>query len=460
MRSNVAWFGARQLASAFRAARAGAKGRRSRFAGLLLCLALSALVACSSSPPQTTHQQPTVTPTASPTASLPAPAPLTRDLRLQVVNGIIRHMSLDQELGQLFIVEYTYPDANHPDLPNMIGSMGAGGVILYKSMNIESIAQMQQLTRAMQSTARIPLIIGADEEGGGDDQTDGIFGPHPTELEIGQTGDPAVAGQYGSRLASELRQLGMNADFAPVVDVLNRKVAWIRAFSYSPTTVSQLGAAEVDAMQSDGVMACLKHFPGLGATTVNPHMGLPIINSSRQYIEQMDLAPYRALMSHHPAMIMTTDLIMTALDPTMPAELSYPIVTGVLRNEIGYDGVVVTDALYMGGISEHYSMSEAGVLAIEAGNDMLEGPWNTEQMSLMVGALRDAVHAGKITKARIDESVRRILLLKQRFGMLPIRPTPSRATAGAQTALVLPAGTPLGDAIVPRTAIAEGRAGM
>lgn len=431
---------------------------RRRLAAALLCLCVSALVACASSA-HTTHHSPAATPTTIPsTAGQPVPTVIARDWPLQVVNNMIGNMTLDQELGQLFIVEYLYPDANHPDLQNMIGTMGAGGVILYKSMNIESIAQMRQLTHTMQATARIPLIIGADEEGGGDDQTDQIFGPHPSEWQIGQTGDPKVASQFGGRLASELKQLGMNADFAPVVDVLNRSVAWLRAFSYSADTVSQLGGAEMDALQSQGVMACLKHFPGLGATTVNPHTALPVINSSRQYIEQVDLAPYRALMSHHPAMIMTTDLLMPALDPSMPAELSYPIVTGVLRNEIGYDGVVVTDALYMAGISDHYSMAQAGVLAIEAGNDMLEGPWNTYQMATMISALRDAVHSGQLSKSRIDQSVRRILLLKQRFGMLASPTMPPRVQPGGagQTALVVPSA-PLASAILRRGDVADSR---
>lgn len=357
-----------------------------------------------------------------------------------IVNGIIRRMTLDQELGQLFIVEYLYTDPNHPDLHEMIGHLGAGGVILYKSMNIKGIAQMRQLTGAMQSAARIPLLIGADEEGGGDDQTDGVFGSHPTAWDIGQTGDSKVAGQNATRIAKELKQLGMNTDFAPVVDVLDPSRAWIRAFSRSPQMVSRMGAAQVDAMQRLGVMACLKHFPGLGAATVNPHKGLPVINSSREHIEQVDLAPYRALMAHHPAMIMTTDLLMPALDPKMPAELSYPIVTGILRNEIGYDGVVVTDALYMGGISEHFSMPEAGVLSIMAGNDMLEGPWDASQMAAMVSALRSAVHAGRISKARIDASVRRILLLKQRFGMLPVAHVSSTNSA-ERASPVAPAST-------------------
>jgi beta-N-acetylhexosaminidase len=405
---------------------AGRSPRRLAAPTAALCLALALLVACASSQAQTRLPRPTAT------APQDAPNPKAQvDTHLSVVSRILSRMTLDQELGQLFIVEYLYPDANHSDLQAMIGQMGAGGVILYESMNIYGVDQMRQLTQAMEHTARIPLILGADEEGGGDDQTDKIFGPHPTALQIGQTGDPRVAAQNAARIASELKQLGMNADFAPVVDVMGPDVAWTRSFSHSPAVVTQMGAAQVDAMQSAGVMACLKHFPGLGNTTVNPHHGLPVINSSRSYIEQNDLAPYRALMSHQPAMIMTTDLLMPALDPTMPAELSYPIVTGVLRNEIGYNGVVVTDALYMAGITDKYSMPEAGVLSIEAGNDMIEGPWNTDQMRAMIDALRSAVTSGRISKARIDQSVRRILLLKQRFGMLPSGPPPGIQDMGS-----------------------------
>ncbi|HEX6817997.1 MAG TPA: glycoside hydrolase family 3 N-terminal domain-containing protein [Ktedonobacterales bacterium] len=422
MRSKGALAGEWRRATGLLAERGIARARGRRLAVVLVWLVMAILAACSSSP-RTVQKRTGVDPSSSsPSPSLAGqhvPPPLLRDTRLRVVNAIISHMTLDQKLGQLFIVEYLYPDPNHPDLQNMISHLGAGGVILYKSMNIASVGQMQQLTSAMQAAASIPLIIGADEEGGGDEQIDGIFGPHPTEWQIGQTGDPQQAARLGAQLASELKQLGVNADFAPVVDVLDPRKIWIRPFSRSPTVVSQMGAAEVDAMQSAGVMACPKHFPGLGAALVNPHDGLPVITSSRQHIEQVDLAPYRALMAHHPAMIMTTDLLMPALDPTMPAELSYPIVTGILRDEIGYDGVVVTDALYMGGITDRYSMAEAGVLAILAGNDMLEGPWDTAQMSAMVDALRAAVQSGRLSTARIDASVRRILLLKQQYGLLP-----------------------------------------
>jgi beta-N-acetylhexosaminidase len=425
---------------------------------LLLWLLLLSLVACSTTSSSVARQDPPRTPAAQATntagAATPASTPPDISARLRIVNGIIAHMTLEQELGQLFVVEYLYTDANHPDLANMIGTMGAGGVILYQSLNIKTIPQTRQLTSAMQAAAHIPLIIGADEEGGGDDQTSQIFGPHPTEWDIGQTNDPSAAARFGTRLAGELKQLGLNTDFAPVVDVLSPTRGWLRAFSRSPQMVGQMGAAEVDALQQGDIMACLKHFPGLGAANINPHQGLPVINSSRSYLEQVDFAPYRALMSHQPAMIMTTDLLMPALDPTVPAELSYPIVTGILRNEIGYNGVVITDALYMGGISQHYSMPEAAVLSILAGNDMLEGAFDSGTMGAMVAALRDAVHSGRLTKDRLDASVRRILLLKQHFGMLPSTlprdALASLLSASGSSIVSLPAPSPL-QATLPRS---------
>jgi beta-N-acetylhexosaminidase len=395
-------------------------------------LVLVLLAACAPATSNVTTRTPIVPPpaaTATPDAA--AQAQRLAQAQLDLANTLIRRMTLDQEFGQLFIVEYLYTDPNHSDLPEMIGRLNAGGVILYHSLNIVGIQQTRQLTAALQAQASIPLILGIDEEGGGDDQIDHIFGPHPTNSEIGATGEPQVAAQAAARIAGELKQLGLNADFAPVVDVLAPGHVWTRSFGRSPDLVSAMGAAQVDALQSAGVMACPKHFPGLGASTVNPHLGLPVIESSRDQIERVDLAPYRALLAHHPAMIMTTDLLMPAFDAALPAELSPAIVTGILRQEIGYDGVIVTDALYMGGITQTYSMSEAGVLSILAGNDMLEGPSTAREMQSMVNALHAAVVSGRIPKARIDESVRRILLLKARYGLLPVTLAPPHEPSGS-----------------------------
>lgn len=406
-------------------------GSRGRVASLaLLCLALVALVACAGSGGRV------AAPTTTARQSRPAaPIASEQDYRLAIVNARIAHMTLDQELGQLFMAVYPYADPNHPELRQLITQLGAGGIILYHNSNIISVPQMQQLTHALQAAAPIPLILGADEEGGGDDQTNQIFGTHPMAIQIGATGDPHVAAQAAARIAGELKVLGLNADFAPVVDVEAPSRAWIRAFGRSPDLVASMGIAQVDAYQSRGIMATAKHFPGLGAASCNPHLCLPVITSSRAYLEQYDFVPYRALMSHHPAMIMTTDLLLPAIDPVMPAELSQPIVTGILRNELGYDGVVITDALYMDGISKTYPLPEAGVLAMLAGNDMLEGAWGVDAMRQMVDALRAAVQSGRLTRARIDQSVRRILLLKLSYGLLPVAPSRGQRDGGLLAAV-------------------------
>ena len=361
---------------------------------------------------------------AKPAAVAPWPAgtpTAQRDLALELVNERIAHMTLDQELGQLFVMTVTYPTMTS-DLQQIIGPMGAGGIIIYSS-GMYTLAQTRQFTSEMQHAASIPLFIGADEEGSGNPQIEQIFGTIPDEAQIGASGDPKGAFQVGTTIAQEMKQLGLNTDFAPIVDVLGTGWTWLRAYGRSPQLVSEMGAADVDGLQQQGVIATLKHFPGLGSMNCNPHFCLPLINSPLSYIEQFDLAPYRAILSHQPGMIMTTDLLMPALDPTTPAELSKPIVTGVLRQELGYDGVVITDALYMEGITQKYSEAQAGVMAIEAGNDLLEGPSTAGEMQYMEDALRQAVQSGQITKARIDQSVRRILLLKMRYGLLPSMPT-------------------------------------
>jgi beta-N-acetylhexosaminidase len=416
---------------------------RSRGRAPLVALVLLAVLAgCASPFPGAAAAGRGAAPTATaspgkPTANL-TPTP---DPRLAVANNFIAHMTLDQELGQLFLITVTYPNFTS-DLQRMLGPMNAGGVILYQS-GIYTIPQTQALTSAMQHAAAIPLIIGADEEGDGDPQIEQIFGSHLTAWQIGSTGDPNVATREATSIAQQLKELGLNTDFAPVVDVLAPGWNWTRAFGRTPDLVSRMGAAEVDALQGQGVIATLKHFPGLGSMNCNPHFCLPVINSSRPYIEQNDLAPYRTLLSHHPGMIMTTDLLMPALDSKV-AELSYPIVTGILRKEIGYDGVVVTDALYMAGVTQTYSMAQAGVLAIAAGNDMLEGPSTVSEMQDMEDALRQAVASGQISKSRIDESVRRILLLKMQYGLFhyPLPPGMRRAglpTEGALSAIPAPA---------------------
>jgi beta-N-acetylhexosaminidase len=267
------------------------------------------------------------------------------------------------------------------------------------------------------------MLVMTDEEGGYVDRLQQLYGPRPTASEIGATNNPTYANQQGQQTGQDMAALGFNADFAPDVDV--QQVAGpdqvTRTFGTTPQQVTTMAGAWMTGMQSVGVAVCLKHFPGLGDATTDAHLDLPVIKESRAQIEANDLAPYRNLIATGQVqMIMTTDLLMPALDPTLPAEISPAIVTGILRQELGYNGVVVTDALYMAGIADKWSEPQAGVLAIEAGDDMLVGAFSPYVVGLMISALKAAISSGQITKARIDESVRRILTLKMRMGLLPI----------------------------------------
>lgn len=190
-------------------------------------------------------------------------------------------------------------------------------------------------------------------------------------------------------------------------------------FGRDPNTVATYAGAYLDGLQQNNVAGCLKHFPGLGAITSDPHAGLPTVNRSLANLENIDLAPYKLMIQkNHPAMIMSTDVLMPAIDPTMPAELSQKTINDLLRNQLGYNGVVITDGLYMQGISEKWSLNQASVLSIIAGDDLVEGPYSSSQVASVVAALKQAIQQGKLTMERINQSVQRILLMKVQYGII------------------------------------------
>ena len=176
----------------------------------------------------------------------------------------------------------------------------------------------------------------------------------------------------------------------------------------------------MEALQSHGVIATLKHWPGIGDVTLDPHKTLPSITEPMSQLESQHFATFRALLADDPGMIMVTHVLVDAVDPTMPATLSPKVVDGILRGELGYNGVVMTDSLYMQGIAERYTLPQAGVLSIIAGDDLLEGAYDTNSMQQMIAAIKTAINNGQISVARIDQSVQRILALKIRFGLLPM----------------------------------------
>jgi beta-N-acetylhexosaminidase len=338
------------------------------------------------------------------------------------IDQMVSRMSLDEELGQMIIVEFSGARFN-TDLQTMITKQHAGGTILY-AWNVQSIAQTAALNKAAQNHAHIPLFIATDQEGGLVNRLLHISGWLPSAQAIGASSDPARAMQRGQQDAQALLQMGINLNLAPVVDVQtisnSATIIPTRMFGTTPQQVATFAGAYLQGLQSLNVIGCLKHWPGLGNATVDPHDALPVFNRSQADLNKIDFAPYRLLMQQGLVdMIMSTHELVPAYDPHMPASLSPILIDQVLRHDLGYQGVVITDGLYMHALAR-WSVPQAAVLAVLAGNDLLLGPTNSHEMQKVLNALHAAVASGQITKARIDLSVERILMLKMSYGLIPL----------------------------------------
>jgi len=346
--------------------------------------------------------------------------------QLAKAQKIMAGMSLDQKLGQLIVVDYVGNSYHDSGLQYMITQQFVGGFI-YQPANhnfdppYDQISNIADFSRRATQDAPIPLLIATDQEGGQVSRLQTFHGYLPSAEQMAATGDPHFALNQGTQDAVWMHQLGINADLAPVVDVqtVDPPILATRMFGRDPQTVVSFAGAFLSGLQNNDIAGCLKHFPGLGAVTSDPHSSLPVVNRSLADLEKIDLAPYTLMIhKYHPAMIMVTDVLMPAIDPALPAELSPKAVDGILRGQMGYDGVVITDDVHMGGISDKWSSKEAAVLAIIAGVDIVEGPARPAEVAGIISALKQAIQLRHLTIDRINQSVQRILLMKLQYGIL------------------------------------------
>ncbi|MGE5334268.1 MAG: glycoside hydrolase family 3 protein [Nitrososphaerota archaeon] len=356
-------------------------------------------------------------------AHYPPEKPLTyADIVQQSANYYLARMSLDQKIGQMMMFETTAQSWNS-DMNAMVSQMHAGAIIIYKK-NMVSPSQLTAFISTSQAHTTIPMFVTMDEEGGNVDRLGDMHfnTPLPSASWLGSTGNPQLAYQAGATAARNLQSYGINTDLAPVVDVrlVPTQIEGPRLYGNDPATVTTYAAQFLNGLQQNGVIGTLKHWPGIGDANQDPHLTLPVIDRTRAQLESTEFAPFRNLLKDNPGMIMVTHVLLTAVDPTMPASLSPAVVQGILRDELGYNGVIITDNLWMKGISDKYTLGEAAVLAILAGDDLLEGAWYPGALGLMENAVRNAVSSGRISVARIDQSVRRLLALKVRYGLLPL----------------------------------------
>ena len=338
---------------------------------------------------------------------------------------VLGQMSVAEKIGQLVVPVIFPANAGEVRLGEEIRALVAeqhiGGYFICAAG--ASAVRVRAFTDELQATARIPLILASDFEGGDWNFLRSAVGPRPWPADIAAMDDPKVAFYKGAIDAELLASLGVNVNFAPSVDVLtnpDNPILQRRTFGASPDQVTRLAAAYVDGLAAGGVAGCLKHFPGLGAATVDPHTGLPLIMRTREEITGVELWPYRSLLhSGHAPMIMTTHMLMPALDPHLPTSLSPIVIDDLLRRVLEYDGVVISDSLAMGGVTGSYSVAEAAVLALEAGTDLLLGASSFDEARESVASLKEALADERVTAARVDEAVLRVLRFKLRWRIIP-----------------------------------------
>lgn len=380
---------------------------------------------------------PAPAPEAAPTAAVPSPESTPTPALTPVPEPDpfaeqLAAMTVEEKVGQLLIGGFEGTEIGD-QATRLVQEYQVGGLILY-GRNIAGAGQLVTLTNGLKALNGdgIPLFLSIDQEGGGVDRMPPEVRRTPGAYCVGQTGSVPAAQSYGDVLAAECAAFGLNLDFAPVLDVWSNPgntVIGQRAFSADARTVAGLGPAAARRMMDQGIIPAVKHFPGHGDTAVDSHVGLPVVDKSPEELEETELIPFRAAIQSAgtdgqvPA-VMVAHILLTQLDPERPASLSPAVVTGLLREELGFAGAVLTDDLTMGAVTQSYGLGEAAVLAVEAGCDILLVCHGPDSVPAVRTALLEAVASGRITTERLDESVYRILRLKTEYALTnePVSP--------------------------------------
>ena len=365
-----------------------------------------------------------------PTVTTPTTA-TTESLAQKLLSG----MTLEQRIGQVFMLGFEGTTLNSSNRV-LIHDLHLGGVTLF-ARNIENGPQLAKLDAELQTVADpFPMFVSVDQEGGlvvRVTQGATIF---PGNMAVGATGDAALARQVAEASADELLAMGVNMSLAPVVDVNTNPlnpVIGVRSFGSDVSDVERMGQETVNGLQGRGVSAVAKHFPGHGDTTVDSHRDLPVVPHALERLQSTEFKPFEAAMQAGVDGIMTAHLYLPAIEPeaNRPATLSHAVLTGLLREQLGYQGLILTDALDMDAIKRDRTAAEAAVEAFEAGADMLlvAGITAEDRAQLAEGppALLEAVRSGRVSEERLDASVLRVLEAKLRRGVIPDLATPPQA---------------------------------
>ena len=343
-------------------------------------------------------------------------------------------LSLKQKIGQLLCLGWDATGGARADTVNahareIVQELGAGAVILM-GRNVSTPAQTRELTAELQSLAQISLFVAVDQEGGMVNRFSPPVHQFPGNMALGaianreEEGAHTTATRYAERQARaqarELRELGVNWNFAPVVDVNNNPnnpIIGVRSYGENPWLAAEHGVGAVQGYQAEGVLACAKHFPGHGDTAIDSHLALPTITGDRARLEAVELLPFRALIAAGAGAIMTTHILFPALDAERPATLSQAVLAGLLRDEMGFDGLVITDCLEMNAIADTVGTAQGALKAIQAGADMALICHTLKTQREAYRVLLEAAQLGALPIARLDAAVGRVLAAKKRMSI-------------------------------------------
>src|SRR5437868_3621122 len=318
--------------------------------------------------------------------------------------------ALRRQIGQLLIAGFNGHEIP-PEMRAMAKEFGLGGVILFA----RNIVEPEQVAEVAYDAARLmpdlPAWVSVDQEGGRVARLKAPFTEWPPMATLGRSGDVALAERFGRALAAELIAVGITLDYAPVLDIhTNPKnpVIGDRALAERADDVARLGAAIIRGLQDEGIAACGKHFPGHGDTSVDSHLELPLVEHPPDRLRAVELAPFKAAIAARVASIMTAHILIPALDEARPATLSRAVITGLLREELGYDGLILSDDLEMKAVASQYPVPDAAVMAIAAGCDgVLICSGDHEAQAAALEALVYAVEQGRLSITAVDDSLKR-----------------------------------------------------
>lgn len=331
------------------------------------------------------------------------------------VENTLNNMTLDEKIGQMITISYR-KDSIDSTLKSALEDVKPGGFILFGE-NMSSYDGTIKLVKEIKASSKIPMFISIDQEGGNVQRLKKLNGVTVSDVpymyDVGTKNDLDLTYSIGKLIAEELRVIGVNMDFAPVLDVFsnpNNKVIGKRSFGSDKELVAKHGITLAKGLEDNGVIAVYKHFPGHGNTATDSHEALPILDLTKEELEKIDVYPFKEAIKNNASVIMVGHLAVPKVtEDNIPASLSKKLITDYLKKELGYNGLVITDSLEMGALTNYYSDEEICGKAVEAGVDMLLMPKSSRTC---LKSVQEAVKKGTITEEQINESVRKILKIK------------------------------------------------